>query len=144
VDALKGLTYSHGWQVVDETLRRLARWLGDRAASLGGAAVRVGGDEFLILLSGDCVALARAAAERLVAECQTLGLPYGHPGTARRTFSVSAAVCLVDASTDGKLAALRESMEDAIWRAKQRLGRDFGVVAEERDHGHVLGHGDLR
>jgi len=133
-------TVLHEGELVDDIETRLLQPIESATAPIlrtlvaSGAAVRVGGDEFVILFAAGSEELARAVAERVVAECQTLGLPYAHPGSARRTFSVSAAVSAIDANSAGRLGTLRASMEEAIWRAKRRLGRDFGVVAEEEDH----------
>jgi len=144
IDGLRGVNNEYGWQVADDTLRRFGRWLAEKAVSMDATAIRVGGDEFLILLVDATKAQAREEARRLVAASQAIGLPfaectvfgltYASPRVVRSSFSVSAAVTSVDEGSGAKLRELGESMAEAIWRAKQRCGSDFGVVAEEADH----------
>jgi phosphoribosylformimino-5-aminoimidazole carboxamide ribotide isomerase len=64
IDRFNRTTYDHGYLVGDEVLRRIGAMLAAEHAS----AVRTGGDEFALLLSGNAAAEAAALAGRYLRE----------------------------------------------------------------------------
>ena len=104
IDGLKVVNDSYGHAAGDETLRALA---GAMRASLrqGDAAYRVGGDEFVLLLSEIDTDAAQSAADAVVARMHELGAPafswgsaiYPADGTQIEQLLDSADVRLLDA-----------------------------------------------
>jgi diguanylate cyclase (GGDEF)-like protein len=130
IDGLAGMTHEFGWKASDAALVRIARWLQDRTADAGAHVLRVGGDEFIVLLPGGSIDGAKALAALLVMECQTLGLPYSHPMNARRTFAISAALFYADAGFAERVLEVCEACRDRILDRKRATGTDHAVVAD--------------
>ncbi len=63
VDKFKDYNDLHGHSAGDEVLVRLAKFL-MREVRIEDAVVRTGGDEFVVVLQGDCVELTRQVARR--------------------------------------------------------------------------------
>ncbi len=130
VDGFGGMNYELGHLVADEALRKLAKWLADAARALGGRAARIWGDEFVLLLPHRSTSEAAALAERLVRECPLLGLPYHHPMSPKRTFTISAVVFTADAGLGERATEVRESLENQLFEAKRALARDHEVLVQ--------------
>ena len=64
IDRLARTTHDHGYQVSDAVLRRI----GAALVSENAVAARIGGDEFVLLLSGAAAADAQKIAERYLGE----------------------------------------------------------------------------
>ena len=120
VDGFKSFNDTHGHAVGDDVLRLIAAVV-RRALPAGDHGGRFGGDEFALLLQGDCAQAGRVA-ERIRAGVEQLVLPHV-PGL---RCSVSIGV----APADGRLADLREWVEAAdraLYRAKS-AGRNRVAV----------------
>lgn len=128
VDHFKAYNDEFGHPAGDECLARLGRILLEASARPGDLAVRLGGDEFLVVLGETDRAGARAVAESIrdaVHACEPV------PGTSRRlSVSLGVATRIYDAWTPEQ--ALLEEADQALYRAKS-AGRD-GIGLHPPDH----------
>jgi diguanylate cyclase (GGDEF)-like protein len=129
IDGFNGVNCEFAHVEGDRILTVLAGWLAGRAKELGLQAFRVGGNEFV--LAGTALASdgALTAAESLVRESQSLGLPYAHPRSQRDVFSLSAVVFRATTADEATFAGALDELGDAAYRAELQAGRDHGVVA---------------
>lgn len=127
LDEFKAVNDRQGHAVGDTVLKAAAARIVDEIRA-SDVAARIGGDEFLILLPDADRDSATQTAERLVA---ALARPY--PGVAA---AVSASVGVaVFPRCGGTVAALCESADRALYRAKE-AGKRCAVLMEEcRDTG---------
>ncbi|MBI2760613.1 MAG: sensor domain-containing diguanylate cyclase [Chloroflexi bacterium] len=108
VDYFKAYNDQYGHQVGDETLIRLSRFL-LRHTRAGDAVVRMGGDEFLVMLPGADLEEVRLIADRLGAAAMSQSpAPFSLGSAARRH---------------------RETIKDLVGRADRRL---LAVRVQER------------
>lgn len=122
IDGFRRVNDEHGHLVGDEILRRLGRWLAERAKALHGTVFRVAGDEFVLLLPrrthDDAVEIATALVSRLP------------PLPATITFSA-----VVFAANRDVAATIKKTLDDfaeTLYRAELASGRDhssFVVMA---------------
>jgi diguanylate cyclase (GGDEF)-like protein len=129
VDRFKAYNDSCGHLAGDDVLRAVAGAL-VRTCRKGDAVYRYGGEEMLVVLPGQDDELAGAAAERMRAAVESLGIahPRGDPADVV-TISIGVAVRHVDGRR-GFEPLLRDA-DDALYQAKD-AGRDRVVV---RGHG---------
>ncbi len=126
VDKFKAYNDSNGHAAGDDVLRSVSAALRETCRR-GDAVYRYGGEELLILLPGQNLDLASAAAERMRAAVEALGIPHstGEPSSVV-TISVGVAVRGLEAG-DGVKAVLAEA-DEALYRAKDE-GRNRVVVS---------------
>lgn len=124
IDRFKQLNDAHGHLVGDEVLKTLADLLLSFAQRAGDLAVRLGGDEFLVMLPGTDSAQAAALAKDLVRQVEQaqFAAPVG-----QATVSVGVAT-LVPSSGLHNLEELLSHTDKALYKAK-REGRNRVVVA---------------
>ena len=124
IDRFKQLNDAHGHLVGDEVLKTLADLLLSFAQRAGDLAVRLGGDEFLVMLPGTDSPQAAALAKDLVRQVEQaqFAAPVG-----QATVSVGVAT-LVPSSGLHNLEELLSHTDKALYKAK-REGRNRVVVA---------------
>ncbi|SFT76593.1 sensor domain-containing diguanylate cyclase [Halomonas saccharevitans] len=144
IDHFKRVNDAHGHPAGDALLRLLARRLRD-ALREEDALVRLGGEEFAVVVRGRDDASAVALAERLrrivVATPFRLGLP-GHGEGLSLAVSISLGVALLPGASDAAERRLSLAMawaDEALYAAKQ-AGRDrvriHESVCEQADDHH--------
>ncbi|MFT4035252.1 MAG: sensor domain-containing diguanylate cyclase [Patulibacter sp.] len=121
IDHFKALNDTHGHQMGDEMLRRVARAL-DRDLAAGDLAARYGGEEFSIVMPGRSPQEVLAAANRLRRAVAQLG------GPVPVTVSIGVAWAPDHGVTRDTLI---EAADAALYRAK-RGGRNCVVAAAAR------------
>jgi diguanylate cyclase (GGDEF)-like protein len=114
MDRFKDLNDALGHAEGDRVLKALVALIGQRLRRLD-ALFRVGGEEFVLLLSGAGFADALSIAEELRALVQDAGLGHGHAVS----ISIGVAELAADQSADDWL----EGADAALYRAK-RAGRN--------------------
>lgn len=117
VDHFKSFNDRFGHDVGDEVLVAIAQVLQSEVRK-SDIACRMGGEEFVILMAGAGVELARERAERLRAAVKTLKIT----GAALETVTISAGVALYPDHGDDSFALLRAA-DKALYESK-RAGRD--------------------
>ena len=120
VDHFKQINDGWGHLIGDEVLAALGSRL-RQAMTQGDAAGRYGGEEFLVVLTGE-----RAAATHMEALCRSLGslpIPTGAP---ELVVTVSAGIAM--ASANETWQSLIARADKALYRAKAE-GRDRVVLA---------------
>lgn len=127
VDRFKAYNDSRGHLAGDDVLRAVAGVL-LRTCRRGDAVYRYGGEELLVVLPGQGVELAAAAAERMRRAVESLGIahPAGEPAD---VVTISVGVAVRDGEGDGRIEALLREADDALYRAKSE-GRNRVVVRE--------------
>jgi diguanylate cyclase (GGDEF)-like protein len=115
VDRFKLINDTYGHAVGDETLRRLADVL-RRGVRAGDIAVRLGGDEFLLVLSSINALAARRRAKQLLAGIQAV--PWH---TLSHGLAVTASLGLASGSPR-QVEGLTGLADAALYRAKAAGG----------------------
>ena len=133
LDRFKAVNDTHGHGVGDVLLKQVA----DRIQSLirsPDTAVRLGGEEFVVLMPNTPEAAAIAATERLCAKLG--GEPYDvSNGVDPLTMTVSIGVATAEAGTLG-LADLLSKADAALYKAKSS-GRNRFVVASNAENAPI-------
>jgi diguanylate cyclase (GGDEF)-like protein len=123
IDGLKRINDAYGKVAGDRTLVNVATALGEQLRGVD-TPVRMGGDEFCILLPHQTSARARVVADRVAAAVEAVDNPTGQP--------LRVSVGVVSCPQDGSEAEeLLERVDAAMYRAKA-AGRSV-VVAGEPD-----------
>lgn len=127
IDGFKLVNDSHGHDVGDAVLRRVGAVLGSQVRP-GDRAARIGGDEFVVLLSDESIPLAvvreRAVALRAAVASQAWGDLA--PGL-RVTVSVGIAVASLDTGGTCTPASLYKRADEALYAGK-RDGSGWGTA----------------
>ncbi|WP_417354461.1 diguanylate cyclase [Gallaecimonas pentaromativorans] len=119
IDHFKAINDGHGHPVGDEVLKVLAALFGQslRRTDVAG---RIGGEEFLVLLTGTEAKGAAQAAQQLCQQFAALALDDGRQGQFSATLSIGVATVSAD---DKDPAALVKRADQAVYQAK-RHGRN--------------------
>jgi diguanylate cyclase (GGDEF)-like protein len=125
IDHFKAFNDLYGHQAGDEVLRKVAAAL-QRTCRQGDAVYRYGGEELLVLLPGQTLELAAAAAERMRTAVESLRIPHPSGGTA---LTISIGVAMRDAGNEGSVEAVLREADAALYRAKDG-GRNRVMVSE--------------
>ncbi|RCL25210.1 diguanylate cyclase [Pseudomonas sp. AFG_SD02_1510_Pfu_092] len=121
VDHFKRINDSHGHEVGDQVLRRLAELMRSCCRD-GDLLCRTGGEEFLMLLPGAGLEAAAVVAERLRVTVQDTPLaPVG-------AVTVSLGVARWDGAAGSEPGEILSAADRALYRAKQE-GRNRVVIA---------------
>ncbi len=126
VDLFKSYNDLYGHLGGDECLRCLAKIIDRTIAGGGGVAARYGGEEFAVILPGEGLDEAEAAAERIRRAVFDRALP--HTGSPSGVQTVSLGVAAVVPERGGKVTDLVKIADRALYCAKG-LGRDRVVAA---------------
>jgi diguanylate cyclase (GGDEF)-like protein len=122
IDGLKRINDAYGKVAGDRTLVNVATALGEQLRSVD-TPVRMGGDEFCVLLPHQTSARARVVADRVAAAVEAVDNPTGQP--------LRVSVGVVSCPQDGTEAeGLLEGVDAAMYRAKA-AGRRVMVATED-------------
>lgn len=121
IDHFKDYNDRYGHPAGDAALRRFVGAM--RSALYGGddLIARMGGEEFLVLLPGGDIQVARSAAERIRKAVRDAGIP--HAGEQGGVLAVSIGVAIADPDARDGIGTAMQSADDALYRAK-REGRN--------------------
>lgn len=126
VDHFKAYNDCYGHQAGDKVLQRLGELLQDAARRPLDMAVRLGGEEFALLLYDIDEGEARRRAEALCASLERLGIRHERSSTAG-TLTMSIGVACLQPGLGGELAQLYERADRALYEAKA-FGRNQVVA----------------
>ncbi|WP_160287902.1 GGDEF domain-containing protein [Pseudomonas knackmussii] len=126
VDHFKAYNDRYGHQAGDQALQRIAGALQDSARRPLDMAVRLGGEEFAVLLYGADGDEARQRAEVLRQAVQGLGIPHEGSSTAAEVTLSIGISCLVPGTSVG-LQAIYAHADRALYEAKA-FGRNQVVA----------------
>lgn len=121
IDHFKDYNDRYGHPAGDAALRRFVGAM--RSALYGGddLIARIGGEEFLVLLPGGDLQVARSAAERIRKAVRDAGIP--HAGEEQGVLAVSIGVAISSAQARDGMGTAVEQADEALYRAK-REGRN--------------------
>lgn len=128
IDGFIWVTDQLGYQEGDAILVKLGRWLRAKSSELNGHALRIAGDEFLLLLPNRTIAEALTIAHLLVRECEGLRLPYARLHDTRDFLAISAAVFQVSPDLPSKLAEFRDITANALYLQEVVEKRNYSIV----------------
>jgi diguanylate cyclase (GGDEF)-like protein len=116
IDHFKAYNDRHGHQAGDVVLRSVAEVL-RQTCRRGDAVYRYGGEELLVLLPGQSLELATAAAERMRRAVEALGIshPVGNPAS---VVTISVGVAMREAANSGSIEKVLGEADEALYRAK--------------------------
>ncbi|MHA6493865.1 GGDEF domain-containing protein [Pseudomonas borbori] len=126
IDHFKAYNDHYGHQAGDKVLARVGGLLAESARRPLDMAVRLGGEEFAVLLYDIDTHEARHRAESLRAALQTLAIEHRGSDTAD-ALTMSIGVACLQPSESGALAQLYEHADRALYEAKA-FGRNQVVV----------------
>jgi diguanylate cyclase (GGDEF)-like protein len=124
VDHFKHYNDHFGHLAGDECLRAVAAAIARYAGRAGDMAVRYGGEEFLLIMSGTDLIAAEQIARRVLESIHQLALPMPDP---TRNISVSIGVAAMVPEPDGDFDRLLQRADAALYQAKER-GRDQVMI----------------
>jgi len=127
VDHFKSINDTHGHDVGDTVLRRVAETL-KQTARMQDVIARLGGEEFLVLCPNTDSAAAAQCAERLRQSIQNLRVPNG---TGELQVTISIGVAALDAEMIGPDAMIKAA-DQAVYAAKQS-GRNRTCIYRPRN-----------
>ena len=129
MDHFKQINDTYGHQAGDEVLQRIAELLRDAARRPLDMPVRMGGEEFALLLYGSDLADAAETAERLRESLVHLALEHAQSQTAA-VVTLSIGVACIHTG-EAPLEELYAKADQALYRAKAE-GRNRVVKAVEK------------
>jgi diguanylate cyclase (GGDEF)-like protein len=127
VDHFKSYNDHFGHLAGDQCLRRVAECISAFAARPDDMAVRYGGEEFLIVLSGSDLVAAEKIAVRVLEAVRALALPMPDPS---RHMTASIGVAARVPGLEEEFDVLLQQADAALYRAKQQ-GRNQVVRAAD-------------
>ena len=120
VDDFKSINDGHGHQAGDEVIKAVATVLGESVRETD-LAVRLGGEEFVVLLPGARLRNARTTAEKLRRAIEALEVDGGGEAAIRLTASFGVAEFPTYASADALFAAADAALYQAKRDGKNRV-----------------------
>jgi len=126
IDHFKAYNDCYGHQAGDKVLQRVGAVLGEAARRPLDMSVRLGGEEFAVLLYGMSEADARQRAQALCAALEGLNIAHERSETAR-VVTMSVGVACIRPAEDGTMTLLYEHADRALYEAKA-FGRNQVVA----------------
>lgn len=117
IDQFKEFNDQYGHPAGDDCLRQVAGAIESSLRESGDYALRIGGDEFLVVLHDTSLKVAFNIAERIRSRLESMALP--HEGQPNGLVSISAGVADVSGLETGGMAALISRADHALYEAKQ-------------------------
>ena len=141
VDGLIWLNDQYDTKTGDLALIAVARELTDLIDPRESELFRVGGDEFLVLRRSLDRTKVRESAMKMVSTIHAIGFPYRRTDRPhRRLLEINVAILPVTPGfasrafgKAGLIDEARDWIRMAVWREKQRSGRDAGIVVDLLD-----------
>ncbi|MFT4262184.1 MAG: GGDEF domain-containing protein [Nocardioides sp.] len=130
LDHFKQVNDRHGHTVGDAALRHVADVVRE-ASRADDAVIRLGGEEFAVITSGQSAGLAESMAERLREQLRTspLTLPDGEPVSFTASFGV---LHVADAATAVDANEAMDAADRLLYRAKEQRDQvEFGSLRVE-------------
>ena len=127
IDFFKAYNDAKGHVAGDDVLRRVARTI-KQTTRRGDSVYRYGGEEFLLILPEQTLALAALAVERVRKAVENLAIELD-TGPPRRLVTISAGVAELSAGDQAAAAHSLRQADAALYRAK-KAGRNNVQVAE--------------
>ncbi|WP_144049391.1 sensor domain-containing diguanylate cyclase [Vreelandella massiliensis] len=124
IDHFKRINDTHGHDVGDDVLVEFAHFFMQGLRN-SDSAVRLGGEEFMLIMPGIDKEEARQAIARV---CEEIRVMRFSPRRLTLTFSAGVAQCGCDPSSKESNDTLIKRADDSLYRAKN-LGRDTIIVA---------------
>lgn len=129
VDHFKAYNDCYGHQAGDDVLQRIGRLLEERARRPLDMAVRMGGEEFALLLYGSDVDDAREAAEQVRGSLERLGIEHAQSSTAPVVTMSIGVACLNRNDTNVSLKELYARADQLLYEAKNSGRNRIAVSA---------------
>lgn len=133
IDGFIWVTDQLGYREGDLIITKLGRWLSVKAAELNGHALRIAGEEFLLLLPKHTITEALTIAHLMVRECEDLRLPYLRLHDKRDFLAISALVFSVSPDLPTKLAEFRDTAADALYFQEVAEQRNYSIVTQLKE-----------
>jgi diguanylate cyclase (GGDEF)-like protein len=127
IDGFKAYNDALGHHAGDESLKKVAAVIHEKARRAGDMVARYGGEEFAVLLPDTSNAGAAILAERIRAAVEERNI--WHPATEAGRLTISVGVATMVGSEDRDGSALVKAADAALYQAK-RDGRNLVRVAE--------------
>ena len=127
IDGFKKVNDNHGHDVGDAVLRRVGAVLGSQVRP-GDRAARIGGDEFVVLLSDERLPLEVVRERAVALRAAVASQPWGDLALGLQvTVSVGVAVAAIDAEGASTPASLYKRADGALYASK-RDGSGLGTA----------------
>ena len=127
VDYFKLYNDTYGHHAGDECLRQLAQVLQARVRRVGDLVARLGGEEFVVVLSGADLVGAQAVAEQILNVIRALSIE--HKGSPLEMVTVSVGVAAWDSGVTLDAVLLLQQADRALYESK-RTGKNRVSVSE--------------
>lgn len=121
IDHFKDYNDRYGHPAGDAALRRFVGAMRSALYGVDDLIARVGGEEFIVLLPGGDMDVARSAAERIRKAVRDAGIP--HAGEEQSVLAVSIGVAIADPQARDGIGTAIQRADEALYRAK-REGRN--------------------
>lgn len=135
IDHFKRYNDCYGHQAGDETLQRVAFLFEEAARRPLDMAVRLGGEEFALLLYGSTAEDAREQAQELCSRLERLAIEHAGSPAGVVTLSLGG-VSVISCSTLRSIDELYVQADQALYRAKAS-GRNRVIMASDRPSGEA-------
>ena len=127
IDHFKAFNDRWGHGAGDDCLLAVARVLQHAASTHGGIAARFGGEEFVLLMRIEDLALASIIAEQIRVAIERIEIACGIPGQTA-TVTISIGIAVHEPVSPPELSSLLKSADEALYRAKSE-GRNRYILA---------------
>ena len=127
IDHFKAFNDRWGHGAGDDCLLAVARVLQHAASTHGGIAARFGGEEFVLLLRIEDLAMATTIAEQIRVAVERIEIACGHPGQSA-TCTISIGIAIHEDQSPPALSDLLKQADEALYRAKDEGRNRFSFA----------------